>query len=490
MNKKNKLLLTFFMVITLLFPIQASAFTDSNNALQSLKATGKAFTEVVKKVSPAVVFIKVEKEVSTQTLDQSLAPFSNDDFFNYFFGFPFENDSQRRNYQQRTPQKKRKEIGQGSGFIISKDGYILTNNHVVGDADIVKVTLKNGETYTAKLIGTDPQSDVAVIKIKGHNFPYIELGDSDVLEVGEWVLAIGNPFGLSNTLTAGIVSAKGRSEVGIANYENFIQTDAAINPGNSGGPLINLEGKVIGINTAIYSKSGGYMGIGFAIPINMAQKIKNQLIEKGTVTRGFLGVMIQELSEDLAKSFNLQGLKGVLVSQVVKNSPAEKAGLKQGDIITRYNGQQVERVGSFRNSISLFEPGTKVELDIIRKQEKKNITVVIGKLKDKDQLAAADSAKSSFEKLGLHLQEITPELENQYNLTGRRGLLVSQVTDGSLAEMGRIQKGDIILEIDQHPINTIAEFKKLFRKAEKRGLVLLLIQTKNNSRYISIRLDN
>jgi len=274
-----------------------------------------------------------------------------------------------RKFQQR---------GQGSGFIISKDGYILINNHVVGDADLIKVKLSDGREFKAKVIGTDPQSDVAVIKIDATNLPVLRLGDSDKLEVGEWVIAIGNPFGLSQTVTVGVVSAKGRSRIGINDYEDFIQTDAAINPGNSGGPLVNIHGEAVGMNTAIFSRSGGYMGIGFAIPINMAKAIKDQLLKKGKVTRGWLGVVIQDIDEELAKSFGLEKTEGVLIAEVSEGSPAEKAGLKQGDIILRLNGKKVDDLGELRNKIALTAPGTKVKLEVLRENKRRTIQVTIG----------------------------------------------------------------------------------------------------------------
>jgi serine protease Do len=297
--------------------VQAAEPDDEITALQHL-STG--FTRVAKRTLPAVVFIQVEKNVERgRGPGEFNNPFDlfNDEFFHRFFGERFHR--QPRQYKQR---------GLGSGFIVSHDGYILTNHHVVGDAEHIMVKLADGREVKAKLVGTDPKSDVAVIKIKGDDLPVLPLGDSDTLEVGEWVVAIGNPFGLTHTITVGVVSAKGRSGMGIEDYEDFIQTDAAINPGNSGGPLINLQGKVIGINTAIYSRSGGYMGIGFAIPINMVKAIEQQLIASGKVTRGYLGINIQDLSEDLANSFGLKTTKGVLVADVVENSPAAKGGLK------------------------------------------------------------------------------------------------------------------------------------------------------------------
>ncbi|MFQ5902242.1 MAG: Do family serine endopeptidase, partial [Candidatus Binatia bacterium] len=333
------LVLSFLSVAVLPPPANAQ-----KKAIENLRETGKAFAAVARKISPAVVFIKVEKTVTGGSPFSPSMPFG-DEFFRHFFGEPFP-------YRQ-PPRQRQRIVGQGSGFIISSDGYIVTNNHVVGDADKVIVGLIDGREFTAKTIGTDPHTDVAVIKIEAKYLPVLPLGDSDALEVGEWVLAIGNPFGLSHTLTAGIVSAKGRSSIGITDYEDFIQTDAAINPGNSGGPLINLEGRAVGINTAIFSQTGGYMGIGFAIPINMAKSIRDQLIKHGSVTRGYLGIMIQDITPALAKTFGLDTTKGVLISEVTKGSPAGMAGLARGDVIVEFNGHPVEKVGPFHNEVAL-----------------------------------------------------------------------------------------------------------------------------------------
>jgi serine protease Do len=272
----------------------------------------------------------------------------------------------------------------GSGFIISKEGHILTNHHVVGEADKIEVTLKDGREFEAKVIGSDAKSDVALIQIEGaRDLPVLPMGDSESLEIGEWVMAVGNPFGLSNTLTVGVVSAKGRTSVGIADYEDFIQTDAAINPGNSGGPLINMHGEAVGINSAIFSKSDVYTGIGFAIPINMVKTIKKQLIAHGKVERGYLGVGIQELSKDLIDSFNLdKNSEGVLIAQIYEDSPAQKYGLKRGDVLIQMDGKPVKDVGHFRNMIAMTMPGTDVDLIVIRKGKQKTVKVRLDSISD------------------------------------------------------------------------------------------------------------
>lgn len=319
-----------------------------------LQQTGNAFKEIAKKALPSVVFVDVETTVEVSQYHQR-HPFEQ--FFGHgYFGYP-----------EAGIPKKYRQMGQGSGFIISKEGYILTNNHVVGDADRITVTLADGRKFDARLVGTDPKSEVALIKIEDDNeFPYLELGNSDALEVGEWVLAAGNPFGLSQTITAGIVSAKERSEVGIAEYGSFIQTDAAINPGNSGGPLLNIEGNVVGINTAIYSQTGGYMGIGFAIPINQAVQIKEQLMMHGKVLRSVLGIYIEEVDEELADRLDLEAPTGILISHIIEGSAAQEAGLQSGDIIVELDGWKTGKVGSFRNRVASTAPKTQVDLKIFR----------------------------------------------------------------------------------------------------------------------------
>ncbi|HPI91746.1 MAG TPA: DegQ family serine endoprotease [Deltaproteobacteria bacterium] len=442
-------------------------------ALEGLKETGKAFASVARQASPAVVFIKVEKTVT----GSPYTPF-NDDFFRRFFGEPMPGQPQNPHQQKRMVQ------GQGSGFIITPDGYILTNNHVVGDADKVLVKLLDGREFTAKTIGTDPPTDVAVIKIDAKNLPVLPLGDSSKVEVGEWVLALGNPFGLSHTLTAGIVSATGRNHVGISDYEDFIQTDAAINPGNSGGPLINLEGKVIGINTAIYSQSGGYMGIGFAIPVNMAKDIYDQLVKQGNVTRGYLGVMIQELTPEIAKSFGLKEASGVLVSDIMPGTPAEKAGLKQGDIIIRFNGEQVDTVAPFRNRVALMAPGTKADLTVIRDGRQRNLTVKIEKMPASQQVAAAASGPHALDTLGLSVVTLTKDMAEKYGYKGEKGLLVTDVDPASAAARAGIKPGMLIQEVNRKRVDDIGEFKKAVAGKES---MLLLVKDRSGSRYITLQ---
>ena len=475
--------LLLYTLLPLLFVITATTPIFAQDAgLKSLRETGKAFRSVAKQVSPAVVFIKVEKEIEQQNISN---PFGNsplgDEFFHRFFGEP-----PQRQAPPNAP--KHRSGGQGSGFIISADGYIMTNNHVVGGADKVTVQLLDGREFTAKIIGTDPPTDVAIIKIDTEDdLPFLKLGDSGQLEVGDWVLAFGNPFGLSHTLTAGIVSAKGRSGIGLNDYENFIQTDAAINPGNSGGPLINLDAEVVGMNSAIFSRSGGYMGIGFAIPINMIKAIRQQLVEHGTVTRGRLGVYIQELTKELAESFDLDQNNGILVAQVIEDSPAEDAGLRQGDVILKIDGKPVDKVAKFRNQISLTHPGTKIELTVLRNGHEENIKVQIGAMETDAKGRPVESGK--IPKLGMSLQELTPDLAERFGYQGAKGVLVTTVEADSLAARTGIKSGALIEEVNRKQVTKPEQVQELIKNSKKKS-VLILVRQGDVSRYLALKLED
>jgi len=474
MNAKVKRSGTYLLIVLAFFFTMAPIASAHVDELASLQQTSKAFSSVAKKAVPAVVFIKVEKSVETGSMVGPGSPFENNDPFGFF-----------RDREPRMPREHR-QMGQGSGFIISDDGYIVTNNHVVGDADVITVKLNDGREFTARKIGSDEKSDVAVIKIDGENLPTLPLGNSDALEVGEWVIAIGNPFGLAETLTFGIVSAKGRSTVGINDYEDFIQTDAAINPGNSGGPLINLEGQAIGINTAIFSSSGGSVGIGFAIPINMAKNIKDQLVKDGKVTRGQLGVMIGELTKDLADYFGVDSTKGVLVSEVLKDSPAEKAGLKAGDIILKIDGHDVQDTGQLRNTVAMVAPGTKVQLLVYRDGKEKTVTVSVGELSDN----VANNAVSELpKKLGLTVQDLTEDMRQYYGLRSDEGVVVSGVDSDSRAYMAGIRPGTIILSVNQKQVNSVEEFNKVLRESVETRKVLLLVKEQRYTRFVVLPLE-
>jgi serine protease Do len=456
--------------------------TPKADTIARAAETGNAFTLVAKKAMPAVVYIEVEKEIAgnVRQFQHYNDPFDffGDDFMRRFFGpQPHQRQPQRRRFRQQ---------GAGSGFIITKDGYILTNSHVVGDADRIRVKLHDGRTLEAELVGSDPKSEVAVIKIDAKDLPTVELGESADLEIGEWVIAIGNPFGLTETLTVGVVSAKGRA-IGLADYEDFIQTDAAINPGNSGGPLLDIEGKVIGINTAIYSQSGGYMGIGFAIPIDMARAIKDQLVENGHVARGYLGVYIQEIDDELAEAFDLGDSSGILVTDVEKDGPAEKAGLKPDDIILEANGEAVESVTAFRNEISANGPDKKVELRIRRNGKEQTITATTGALPGSD-IEESDIAEA-IEQIGIEVEALTRESANQLSVERDAGILIRHVHPGSPAAHAGLRPGAIIVSVNLNRISNMKAFEEAMRDAQESGRAVLKILAGNAHRYIPFTLD-
>jgi len=484
-NRMMSILLLLSFVAA--WPVQAL-----DGGIENLRQTGKAFASVARAVSPSVVFIQVEGSAPGSEVTQFSSPHGQDS--------PFGDDLLRRFFGERlpgiprgeVPQRKRRSVGQGSGFVFAADKglfsdktYILTNNHVVEKADKIRVKFQDGREFDAKVTGRDPQSDVAVIEIGTGGLPALPLGDSSHLEVGEWVVAIGNPFGLSHTLTVGVVSATGRTSIGINDYEDFIQTDAAINPGNSGGPLVNLDGEVVGMNTAIFSRSGGYMGVGFAIPINLASAIANQLIEHGEVTRGYLGIVIQPLTPDLAESFGMEQHQGILVAQVSEDSPAAEAGLRQGDVIVAYQGEPVKNVGTFRNRVSLTRPGSQESLIVLRDGERRSLNVTIGRL-TKDKLVAEASAHTADE-LGLTVQTLTPQLAEQLGAKAGEGVVVSQVQPGSIAALAGIAPGAVILQANRRPVNSAAEFERAVGQgggSNKR--VLLLIRKDGIQRYIAL----
>lgn len=467
MVRFNKSLLLLFVL----------AFTNAlaSDSIETLKQTSKAFSSVARQVFPSVAFIQVE---TVQQAPEQASPF-DDELFRRFFGDQF------RSIPRQQPQQRRS-FGQGSGFVFRVDdgfasdkAYILTNNHVVQNATSIKAVFKDGREFEAKLTGADPKSDIAVIEIATDEIPALPLGNSGNLEVGEWVVAIGNPFGLSHTLTAGVVSATGRTSLGISDYEDFIQTDAAINPGNSGGPLVNLDAEVIGINTAIFSRSGGYMGVGFAIPIDMARGIAEQLIDEGSVTRGFLGVTIQQLTNELAESFDLGDQKGILVSQVSADSPAEKAGLKAGDLIVEFEGKPVTDVGDFRNRVSLTTPGSQAKIEVLRKGSRMTIEVTIGSL---DEIATAEAGSVTSDKLGLSVQTLTDELAQQFDATENQGVVVSGVERGSLAAEVGIRVGNVIYEVNRQRVTNVREFEQLVAKSNRK--VLLLVGNGPSTRFV------
>ena len=475
----------------------ARAVADvSRQDVADVKRTGHVFAEVARRVSPAVAFLSIEKEVAAPRLrgDGSgpLDLFGGQDFLERFFGRPFGPEGAPRSPRGRrgtAPHAPRRVItGQGSGFLVSPDGYILTNNHVVGEADQVHVKLLDGRKFEAKIVGTDPQSDVALLKIEGKDLPFVELGDSDALEVGDWVLAVGNPFGLSHTVTAGIVSAKGRSRVGIVDYENFIQTDAAINPGNSGGPLVDLDGLVVGMNSAIFSRSGGSMGIGFAIPAKMIRGIYEQLKGNGKVTRGFLGIIIQDMDEDLAKSFGVAEAKGILVSQVMADGAAAGSGLEAGDVILEVDGETVGTSDQFRNRVALTAPGKALRLKVARGKQTKTLTITVG-TRDGDAAspgAAATAAEELAEKLGFTVEELDERRARRLGVPVDAGVLVTSVETGTEAAAQGLRPGVIVEEVNRQPIGSLAEFERAVGQVQEGNRVLLRVRDGDYSRYVVV----
>jgi len=457
----------------------------------------KGFAGVAAKATPAVVFIQVEKQVpmgNMQYFFNNPYDLFGEDFSERFFGVPNGRQNQpNRRQPGHGRQQMFKQTGQGSGFIISKDGYILTNTHVVGDVDKITVRLADGREFLAKRIGADPKTEVALIKIEAkEDLPVLAIGKPEELLIGEWVIAIGNPFGLKETLTVGVVSAKGRSNVGITDYENFIQTDAAINPGNSGGPLLNIDGEVIGINTAIFSRSGGYMGIGFAVPIDMAMSIKEQLVTTGKVTRGYIGVVMNpgDVTEEMAKSFGRAEGGGVLIADVQKDGPADKAGIKSGDILIELGGVKIKDNVSFRNDVARILPNKKAELTLFRDGKVKKVTVTVGTFPDEVNNAGEEQAKADVaDKLGFQVQDLTPDVAQELGYEETRGVVVSDVDPDSVAYEQGLRPGMMILEVNRSEVRSVKDFNKETGKLKGRS-VLLRVKTKEATVFLNLRLED
>ena len=459
----------FLVSVLGLLPV---AWAAQPQSVDEARKTGCAFAEVARRVLPAVVFVDVHGSVEVPRYGYRYQPFRDRWGRRGTLAIPEKLEPRRYSYE-----------GEGSGFIISKDGYILTNNHVVKDADHITVVLADERKFSAKVVGTDPKTEVALIKIDDpHDLPFVELGDSDALRVGDWVLAAGNPFGLTQTLTAGIVSAKGRDEVGIAEYGNFIQTDAAINPGNSGGPLIDIDGKVVGINTAIYSRTGGYMGIGFAIPINQAIQIKDQLIKNGRISRSVLGVYIQDVDEELAKSFGLDEKRGVLISQIVEGSAAEEAGLKAGDIVVEMDGKPVGKSSRFRNRIAATPPNSKVRLKVFRDGKYIEISAIT---KAMDEGAAGPDSSALLDKLGFSVENLDSNTARRLGYDAGSGVVVAEVEQDSPAWRAGLQAGLVIQAANRRPVETVDDFMQALSSASG-DRVLLLVSDGQSSRFVVV----
>jgi serine protease Do len=488
-GKKTTLILVAVIMLLFCGGRTAVAVPAADSDIDLLNKTGDAIARIAAAASPAVVSVRIQKAIKVQN------PFSGqmENPFEQFFGkdwqkyFGQQAPGQPFFFQAPAPQSKEIIEGLGSGIIVESDGYILTNNHVVSNADKVTVKLISGKEYTAKVVGTDAPTDLALVKVDAEGLPTLELGDSHSLKVGQWVIAIGNPFGLTSTVTVGVVSAKGRSGIGIEDYEDFIQTDAAINEGNSGGPLLNAHGKVIGINTAIVSGSGGSVGIGFAIPSDMAKLVYQQLKEKGSVTRGYIGIVIQPLTPNLAKYFRITAEKGILIADVTDNSPGKEAGLKQGDVITDLNGKPVQDIADFRNDVAMTAPGTKVELTIVREGETQKIPVTIGTLPSKAG-QKGPGVKPETD-IGLTVQNLTGDLAAQLGFQGLSGIVITSVEPGSPADEAGLKEGMLIQKVGQKQVTDVEEFQSEIRKESKKGSILLLVRSKEYSEYVVIQLQ-
>lgn len=440
----------------------------------------ESFAPVVKKVAPAVVKVFTTTKLHNTAFNG--APDGMDDLLRRFFGDSFQGQTPQRGFSAPRQQ------GIGSGVIATRDGYILTNNHVVDGADEVKVALQDGREFTAKVIGRDPKTDVAVIKIDAKDLPAIRMADSDKVEVGDVVLAIGNPFGIGQTVTTGIVSATGRGGAVGLDYEDFIQTDAAINPGNSGGALVDAEGRLIGINTAILSRSGGNQGIGFAIPVSIARDVMDSLVKDGHVTRGYLGVMIQDVNPALAKEFKLKDTHGALVSDVTPKSPAEKAGLKDGDLIREFNGKPVTDSRHLKLEVARVHPGEPVPVKILRDGQSKTLEVTVKELPGSEQLAKndADSKSDDGTLNGVTVADLDSGARQHFNLPGSvKGVVVTEVDPGSVSAEAGLRPGDVIQEINRKPVKTAEEAVQMTEKATDKT-TLLHIWRDGGSRYLVV----
>jgi serine protease Do len=439
-----------------------------------------SFAPIVKKVAPGVVKLTVTAKAASIQAPQGFG--FDDQFWRRFFGEQFGSRNPNRQF---TPPRQQ---GLGSGVIVTKDGYILTNNHVVEGADEVKVSLHDGRELIAKVIGRDPKSDVAVIKIEGKDLPFVPMADSEQVEVGDVVLAIGNPFGVGQTVTTGIVSATGRGNLGIEDYEDFIQTDAAINPGNSGGALVDVEGRLIGINTAIYSRTGGNQGIGFAIPSDLAHDVMTSLIKDGKVTRGYLGVMIQDVTPALAKEFKLKDAAGALIGDVVPKGPADKAGLKQADVVLEFNGKKVPDSRRLRLMVGTVKPGTTVPVKILREGSTKSLEVTVQQQPGTEEIAKGDGPGSPDNGTlnGVSVSDLDPEARQQMKIPEHiTGAVITEVEPGFPAAEAGLKAGDVIQEINRHPVKTAEEAVKL-TETPKDKVTLLRVWSNGGSRYVVV----
>ncbi len=446
-----------------------------NDKLTTAKSLGQAFVEVAKKVQPSIVNVTTEKTITMKPWDR----FGED----FFKGSPFEDFFKGfGSPREKGKEYRHKQRSGGTGVIVDKEGYILTNNHVIEGADKVKIQLNDGREFTATVKGQDQRTDLAVLHIKAKDLPIATLGDSDKLDVGEWAIAIGSPFGLEHTVTVGVISAKGRSGLGTGTYEDFIQTDASINPGNSGGPLINIDGEVIGINAMIIQPG---TGIGFAIPINMAKQILNDLIKQGKVVRPWLGISVQDLTSEMIEHFKIKEKDGVLIGQVYPGTGAEKAGLASGDIIKSVDDKAVKNGNELVKEIQKKKVGQKVKLNIIRDGKATMVEVTLTSMPEKPEV---QKEKEGEEKLGARVLELTPQVAARYRISGLKyGVVIISVEDGSLADEIGLQEGDVILEINRKKIETTKDFEKAIKDANLEKGILFQIHRKGSSFYLTFK---
>jgi len=465
-----------FLLVLLLVgqpPKTWAAQPKEDEALATLQAIQEAFVQVAESVKPAVVNISTTQKVRLPGrgippfLPGPFRDFFGRDFFERFFGDIPPQELERRSL--------------GSGVLVDKRGYILTNNHVIADAEEIEVQLSDKRKFKGRVVGRDPKTDLAVLKIDApEDLPVARLGDSSKVRIGEWAIAIGNPFGLDQTVTVGVISATGRSNVGIATYEDFIQTDASINPGNSGGPLLNIRGEVIGINTAIVASG---QGIGFAIPINMAREIMERLITEGRVVRGWLGISIQDLTEELAAQFKVKPNSGVLVGSVMQGSPAEQGGLQVGDIIREFEGTKVTEVRQLQRMVAETPVGKRVTIKVLRDGRELTLTVKIGEMPTEEVASTRDLA----ERYGFAVQELTPDLRERLRLRpDTEGVLVAWVDPGGPAAQAGLARGDVIVEVNRQRVRTVAEFEEALRRARAGESLLLLVAREQTSRFVAI----
>jgi serine protease Do len=472
---KLKNLIYSLILATSFLPLSSPQLPAATQAVSGLPE----FTQVADMCMPCVVSIRVEllkkKNPVFYGNEEEDAPLDSmqEEMLRRFFGLP--------PMQQKSP-KKAPAMAQGSGFVISQDGYILTNNHVVDDASQITVYFLDGREYKAKLVGGDANTDVALLKIDAKDLPYLSFGDSDKLKIGEWVAAIGSPLGLQGSFTVGIVSAKGRTDLDIIPVEEFIQTDATMNVGNSGGPLVNLKGEVMGINAAIATNGGGSVGIGFTIPSKIVKRVKDELMKNGKVTRGFVGVMLQRVDSDLAKLFGLKKAEGALVTDVVKDGPAEKAGIKAEDLILKVNGQSIDTPAGLRNAISLLQPGEKATLTIKRGDKEIEIPLYIG-AHPEQELAAQDVQNN----LGVLVQELTPELQDELGYKNDKGVVIKYVAPNSVAQYAGLKRGQLIMSINRKPIKNTDDFYRLAREHAPDSQILLLVKEGQATRFIVLK---